>query len=94
MPLYWGKRAASSTAPCVYTLPNIVTGEIAIRNRYFGETSFYVLDHEDPKLMREIIMSVLEEGEARVVIYGWVDCEDADHYLAKMACVKQLVSRS
>jgi hypothetical protein len=39
-------------------------------------------------------MSVLEEGEARVIIYGWVDCEDADHYLAKMACVKQLVSRS
>lgn len=78
----------------VYTLPNIVTGEIAIRNHYFGETSFYVLDHEDPKLMREIIMSVLEEGEARVVLYGWVDCEDADHYLAKMACVKKHVSRS
>ena len=27
-----------SPAAFVYTLPNIVTGEIAIRNKYFGET--------------------------------------------------------
>ena len=29
-----------SPALFVYTLPNIVTGEIAIRNKYYGETSF------------------------------------------------------
>ena len=28
----------------VYTLPNIVTGEIAMRNLYHGETSFYITD--------------------------------------------------
>ena len=32
-----------SPAAFVYTLPNIVTGEIAIRNHYQGETSFYIL---------------------------------------------------
>ena len=34
-----------SPALFVYTLPNIVTGEIAIRNKYLGETAFYVLDN-------------------------------------------------
>ena len=75
----------------VYTLPNIVTGEIAIRNRFFGETSFYVLDHEDPRLMHEMVVSALNEGVARLIIYGWVDCEDADHFLAKMTCVERPV---
>ena len=42
-----------SPAIFVYTLPNIVTGEIAIRNHYRGETSFYVMDglkQEAPKI--------------------------------------------
>ena len=33
-----------SPALFVYTLPNIVTGEIAIRHHIQGETSFYILD--------------------------------------------------
>ena len=32
-----------SPALFVYTLPNTVTGEIAIRNKYAGETSAFVL---------------------------------------------------
>ena len=36
-----------SPAAFVYTLPNIVTGEIAIRNKYYGETSFLVLEEYD-----------------------------------------------
>ena len=33
-----------SPAVFVYTLANIVTGEIAIRNKIFGETSFYIYE--------------------------------------------------
>ena len=36
-----------SPALFVYTLPNIVTGEIAIRHHIQGETSFYILDNAD-----------------------------------------------
>ena len=31
----------------VYTLPNIVTGEVAIRNKIHGETSFFILEDFD-----------------------------------------------
>ena len=40
-----------SPALFVYTLPNIVTGDIAIRNHWRGETSFYVLEGPDAAQM-------------------------------------------
>lgn len=74
----------------VYTLPNIVTGEIAIRNHYYGETSFYVLDEDDPALIRAMAEDVIMQGRAKSVICGWLDCEDKDHYLARLEVVESL----
>lgn len=74
----------------VYTLPNIVTGEIAIRNHYYGETSFYVLDQDDPALIRAMAEDVIMQGRAKSVICGWLDCEDKDHYLARLEVVESL----
>ena len=44
-----------SPALFVYTLPNIVTGEIAIRHHIQGETSFYILNN--PEQLEQIILS-------------------------------------
>ena len=74
----------------VYTLPNIVTGEIAIRNHYYGETSFYVLDEDDPALIRSMAEEVILQGRAKSVICGWIDCEDKDHFLARLEVVESL----
>lgn len=74
----------------VYTLPNIVTGEIAIRNHYYGETSFYVLDQDDPSLIRAMAEDVISHGRAKSVICGWLDCEDKDHFLARLEVVESL----
>ncbi len=74
----------------VYTLPNIVTGEIAIRNHYYGETSFYVLDQDDPALIRAMAEDVISQGRAKSVICGWLDCEDKEHYLARLEVVESL----
>lgn len=74
----------------VYTLPNIVTGEIAIRNHYYGETSFYVLDQDDPALIRSMAEEVILQGRAKSVICGWLDCEDKDHFLARLVVVESL----
>lgn len=74
----------------VYTLPNIVTGEIAIRNHYYGETSFYVLDHDNPALIRSMAEDVIQQGRAKSVICGWLDCEDKDHFLARLEIVESL----
>ena len=74
----------------VYTLPNIVTGEIAIRNHYYGETSFYVLDEDNPALIRSMAEEVIFQGRAKSVICGWLDCEDKDHFLARLEVVESL----
>ena len=46
-----------SPALFVYTLPNIVTGEIAIRHHIQGETSFYILDK--PEDLEPIVEATL-----------------------------------
>lgn len=64
----------------VYTLPNIVTGEIAIRNKYFGETSFYVLDKMEATTLARNIVCAFSDEATQSVLSGWVDCEDEAHF--------------
>jgi len=66
----------------VYTLPNIVTGEIAIRHHYYGETAFYVLDEPDETLMRQVIAAAFADDTTTSVLTGWVDCETHDNFYA------------
>jgi len=57
----------------VYTLPNIVTGEIAIRNKIEGETSFYVTEKFSPQLMCEAIENVFTDKTVNGLLCGWAD---------------------
>ena len=66
----------------VYTLPNIVTGEIALRNGIHGETSFYILNERDDRLMDTIIRSASLDAEMDGVITGWLDYIDDEHFTA------------
>ena len=61
-------RYYPSPALFVYTLPNIVTGEIAIRHRIQGETSFYILDR--PEDLEPLIGQALSRSSA-AVLAGW-----------------------
>ena len=73
-----------SPAVFVYTLPNIVTGEIAIRNKYYGETSFYVLEEKDDDLIvRTAALSFLDPVITSVLA-GWLECPDPEHYEADL----------
>ena len=76
-----------SPALFVYTLPNIVTGEVAIRNKYFGETSFYVLP--DEKQLQPIVDATMRQSEADSAIVGWVECSEADIFEAHLKLIKQ-----
>ena len=64
----------------VYTLANIVTGEIAIRNHYFGETSCYLLNRKDPAEMIAIVEEAFLDSQTRSVLCGWVEYVDETHY--------------
>lgn len=57
-----------SPAAFVYTLPNITTGEIALRNGYHGETSFYLLAERNEKLMQMVIKSTFIDHDIKSVI--------------------------
>lgn len=71
----------------VYTLPNIVTGEIAIRNHYHGETSFYILSSKDEAQMREVLETVFMDSGTKSVLIGWIDYEDENHFEAQLMLV-------
>ena len=74
-----------SPALFVYTLPNIVTGEIAIRHKYMGESSFYILDDESQLL--PLVEAVFQTTDTTSAIVGWVECPNQDDYIAKIQIV-------
>jgi len=78
-----------SPAVFVYTLPNIVTGEIAIRNKYFGETSFYVLERRDDEVMKEVVEQTFQDPMTKSVIAGWLECSDPEHYEAELCLIEK-----
>lgn len=73
-----------SPAAFVYTLPNIVTGEIAIRNKYFGETSFIVIDDYDEQIIMKNLDIAFQDPVTTSIIGGWVDCSDEEHFEARI----------
>lgn len=78
-----------SPAAFVYTLPNIVTGEIAIRNKYFGETSFIVIDDYDEQIIMKNLDIAFQDPVTTSIIGGWVDCSDEEHFEARIFLMKK-----
>lgn len=72
----------------VYTLPNIVTGEIAIRNHFHGETSFFILPDKDERLMEEILQASFRDAQSKSFLTGWIDYEDERHFEADLKIKK------
>lgn len=73
-----------SPAAFVYTLPNIVTGEIAIRNKYYGETSFLVIEENDPDLIKRQLENAFQDPQTQSILGGWLDCIDENHFEAEL----------
>ena len=73
-----------SPALFVYSLPNIVTGEIAIRHQLHGETSFYILDK--PEELEPIVRSTLS-AQVPCVIAGWCECSGPNEFYAKIQII-------
>lgn len=79
-----------SPALFVYTLPNIVTGEIAIRNHYRGETQFLVVDGFDAAQMAFQIRCAMQDDTTESVLAGWVDSTANDDF----SCFMTLIDRN
>lgn len=72
----------------VYTLPNIVTGEIAIRNHFHGETSFFILPNKDERMMEKILQASCRDDQSKSFLTGWIDYEDERHFEADLKIKK------
>ncbi len=85
-----GENYFPSPADFVYTLPNIVIGEIAIRNGYHGETCYFALSDRDEQLMQQLVEQAFMDTTTTSAICGWLDAESEDHFVADIAIVKSI----
>ncbi len=74
-----------SPALFVYTLPNIVTGEIAIRNHYHGETSLYIA--RNAALAQDVLLNALDP-DATSALFGVVDYPDNEYFRADFKIIE------
>jgi 3-oxoacyl-(acyl-carrier-protein) synthase len=68
-----------SPAIFVYTLPNIVIGEIAIKYKITGENIFLVSDKFDAATQVGYIQQLLKTGAAGSALCGWVNVDEGDY---------------
>ncbi len=72
-------RTGASPALFVYTLPNIVIGEISIRHHFKGENAFFVFKRFDGKFIVQYVTGLFENKLIRNCICGWVDFLKEDY---------------
>ena len=73
-----------SPSAFVYTLPNIVAGEIAVHNHYQGETSFYILNQRNDDIIEQVVEASFNDKDTKSMISGWLDYQDDTHFEADL----------
>ncbi len=63
----------ASPALFVYTLPNIVIGEICIRHKFKGENAFFIFDAFDAGFMEKYINGLMNKNILQACVCGWVE---------------------
>lgn len=63
----------ASPALFVYTLPNIVMGEISIRHGFKGENAFFTADAFDAAFIAGYVKQLFAEEAVLACICGWVE---------------------
>ncbi len=64
----------------VYTLPNILIGEIAIRNCIKGENTFFIFDKFEAEFMSGYVNLLLNDNKCQCCIAGWVEYYENNCY--------------
>ena len=77
-----------SPALFVYTLPNIMTGEICIRHNFKGENAFFILESFDPVFIQQYVNNLLNNDTLQACICGWVELLE-DQYQAILFLVEK-----
>ena len=83
-----------SPALFVYTLPNIMIGEICIRNNFKGEDAFFIFEKFDAAFIETYVNDLLNSGSLKACICGWVDVLGDDHKAVLFLVEKEEKSNS
>ena len=68
-----------SPAVFVYTLPNIMIGEISIKHKLFGENALFITERFDVGLLVSHIDLLIRSGKIDAAIGGYVDVSETDY---------------
>ena len=84
----------ASPALFVYTLPNIVIGEICIRNNFKGENAFFVFKEFDVTFMARYVNNLFDNNMVRACICGWIELMEENYKLVLFLVEKQETKQS
>jgi hypothetical protein len=66
-------KEMASPALFVYTLPNIVIGEISIKHKLKGENAFFVSEKFDAGFIQQYVSNLFNNNILQACICGWVE---------------------
>jgi len=81
-------RYFPSPSVFVYTIPNIMVAEIAIRHQAKGENAVFISEQFDPELMGHYVSELFRNQQVSCCLSGWVECY-GDHYQSFLFIVEQ-----
>lgn len=73
------KSGIASPALFVYTLPNIVVGEICIRHKLYGENNFLITERFDAQQLLDQCEALFADNAAKAVLIGWTEVNGEEH---------------
>jgi hypothetical protein len=76
---YETTKTIASPAQFVYTLPNIVIGEISIRHHFKGENAFFISEQFDTGFIEQYVSNLINNNILQCCICGWVDVLDKNY---------------
>ncbi len=84
---YETAKDIASPALFVYTLPNIMTGEICIRHNFKGENAFFIFEKFDAGFIQQYVNNLINNNTLQACICGWVELLQ-DQYKAVLLLVE------
>jgi len=73
-------KTMASPALFVYTLPNIVLGEICIRHNFKGENDFFIFEDFNAGFIQQYVEHLFVTGALDACICGWVEIIDNEYH--------------
>ena len=81
-----------SPAVFVYTLPNIVIGEICIRNNIKGESLFLIHESFDVHFIYHYLESLFKNNNTKLCITGWLEMSMNEEYRSDLFLISENIS--